>query len=150
MSPETLYLLINAGILPGWFLLAFAPRARLTKLLVHSGAYPLIYGAIYTALLCSALFFGQAADGAGMSSLAGVMALFSHPAAVLTGWTHYLVFDLFIGAWVGRDAIRRGVPHFLVIPCLFLTLMFGPIGLALYILVRALSKKGDASLFETA
>ncbi|MEZ5920335.1 MAG: ABA4-like family protein [Parvularculaceae bacterium] len=150
MSPETLYLLINAGVLPGWFLLAFAPHARITKGLVHSGVYPLIYGAIYAVFLCAALFFGQSADGAGMSSLAGVMALFSHPTGVLTGWTHYLVFDLFIGAWIGRDASRRGVPHFLVIPCLFFTLMFGPIGLALYISVRALSKKGGASLFETA
>ena len=51
---------------------------------------------------------------------------------MLVGWVHYLVFDLFVGAWIVRDARRRGIHHGLVLPCLFFTLMLGPIGLLLY------------------
>jgi hypothetical protein len=51
---------------------------------------------------------------------------------------HYLAFDLFIGGWELRDAQRRGVPHLLLLPCLGLTLMFGPLGLLVYFGVRRL------------
>lgn len=85
---------------------------------------------------------------AGMSSLAAVMALFSHPVGVLTGWTHYLVFDLFVGAWIARDALRAGVNKWVVLPALFFTLVFGPVGLAIYLVIRRFSGKGGWSLVE--
>jgi hypothetical protein len=50
---------------------------------------------------------------------------------------HYLAFDLFIGSWQARDATRAGVPHWLLLPCLLLTFLFGPIGLLAYLAVRA-------------
>jgi Domain of unknown function (DUF4281) len=45
--------------------------------------------------------------------------------------------------WETRDAARRGVPHWMVIPCLLLTFMFGPAGWLAYLGVRAL--RGGAS-----
>ncbi len=47
-----------------------------------------------------------------------------------------LVFDLFVGAWEVRDAQRRGIAHGFVVPCLVFTLMLGPIGLFLYLVLR--------------
>jgi hypothetical protein len=35
--------------------------------------------------------------------------------------------------------VRRGVPLWLVVPCLLGTLMFGPLGLLLYVTVRFFS-----------
>ncbi len=148
MTPETVYTLINAGVVPAWMLLVFAPQWSPTRALVHSGVYPLAYGGLYMFFLANTLLFGAHSSDAGFSSLKGVMALFDHPNGVLTGWTHYLVFDLFIGAWIGRDALRRGVSHFLVIPCLFFSFLFGPVGLLLYIVVRLVSGKGGLSLNE--
>lgn len=148
MTEEQIYLAINLGVLPAWVLLAIAPRAGITRRLVHSGIYPAVYGTLYISLLVAAVFFGKSAPGASMSDLAGVMALFSHPYGVLTGWTHYLVFDLFIGAWVGRDGLRRSVPHIVVMPSLLLCLMFGPVGLLLYLCARAVTGKGGWSLEE--
>ena len=58
------------------------------------------------------------------------------PALALVCWIHYLVFDLFVGAWIVRDAARRGVAHLAVVPCLLLTLMVGPAGLLLYLVLR--------------
>ena len=62
--------------------------------------------------------------------------LFRNPWALLAGWTHYLAFDLFIGAWEVRDAQQRGVPHLLVVPALVLTFLLGPSGLLLYLTMR--------------
>lgn len=58
-------------------------------------------------------------------SLAGIGALFTDPRAVLIGWVHYLAFDLWVGAWEAEDGRRTGLSHWLVAPCLFLTLMLG-------------------------
>lgn len=147
MTWETAYLALNASVVPAWALLVFLPRAGVTKAVVHSGLYPVILGLIYAASLGAAILFDQAAPDANMTSLGGVMALFSHPNGIITGWTHYLVFDLFVGSWIARDAQRRGVPHLPAVPCMLLTFLFGPVGLLLYLLLRLALGKG-ASLVE--
>ncbi|GGB72782.1 ABA4-like family protein [Henriciella pelagia] len=147
MSLELVYVVINALVVPAWLLLVLGPKWRTTQLVVHSGIYPLVFGAFYTICLIASMFFGQSAEGVGMATIAGVSALFSHPNGVLIGWSHYLVFDLFVGAWIGRDAQRRGLPHMAVAPCLIASFLFGPVGLLAYILVRLVKGEG-ISLFE--
>ena len=70
-----------------------------------------------------------------LALLAGAAA-FANPWLLLAGWIHYLAFDLLTGVWEVRDAARRGVPHWLVVPCLALTFMLGPAGWLLYRAVR--------------
>lgn len=149
MTYETLYLIVNAGVMPAWALLILAPKSDLTKKLVHSGVYPITYGLLYAIFLGLSLFGGFSSEEAGMSSLAGVMALFDHPNGVLTGWVHYLVFDLFVGAWIGRDALRKSIAHWKTVPVLVLTLMFGPIGLLGYFALRHFSGHRRLELNET-
>ncbi|WP_340694017.1 ABA4-like family protein [Hyphomonas sp.] len=148
MNYETLYTLINLSVLPAWLLLVVLPRAGITQTLVHSGLYPIALGVFYIVVMVMNLGFGMGAEGGSFSSAAGVSQLFSHPLGILVGWSHYLVFDLFVGAWQARDAQRRGVPHLALVPCLFFTLMLGPVGLLLYLIVRKLTGKGGWSLVE--
>ncbi|MEO1964608.1 ABA4-like family protein [Hyphomonas sp.] len=148
MSYETVYMLINLSVMPAWLLLALAPGAAVTRLVVHSGLYPLALGIFYIVTLSMTLFFGMGAEGGSFNTAAGVSQLFSHPLGILVGWSHYLVFDLFVGAWEARDARRRGVAHWMLLPCLFFTLMFGPVGLLLYLVLRQLTGKGNMSLVE--
>ena len=148
MTYETVYSLINIAVVPGWLLLAILPRAGITRTLVHSGLYPLGLGVFYIVTLSLGIFGGHHADGGGFGSAAGISAIFSHPMGVLIGWSHYLVFDLFVGAWESRDAQRRGVPHVVLVPCLFFTFMFGPVGLLLYLVARMATGKGGWSLVE--
>ena len=75
---------------------------------------------------------------AAADMLDGVATLFANRWLLLAGWVHYLAFDLLIGTWEARDARERGLPHLLLVPCLFLTLMFGPAGWLAYIGVRGL------------
>ncbi|MCA2013380.1 DUF4281 domain-containing protein [Cereibacter sphaeroides] len=137
-----LYYLLHLPVLPAWALLIFAPQAALTRQYVHSGVIPLILGAAYAVLLFCGAVLGFAAPGAGMGSLAGVMALFSHPVGTLTGWAHFLVFDLFVGAWIARDAQALGLRHAGTVPVLLLALVFGPLGLFAHVLRRLWTGKG--------
>ncbi len=137
---------INALVMPAWAMLIFLPKARITNTTVHSMLWPIILGSVYAVLLIAAVGFGLSDPEAGFS-LKGVQALFDHPNGVLIGWSHYLVFDLFVGAWIGRDALRRGVPHWQTVPCLLGSYVFGPVGLLLYAIIRLLTGKGFA-LFE--
>lgn len=137
-----LYYLLHLPVLPAWALLIFTPQAALTRQYVHSGVIPLILGAAYAVLLFCGAVLGFAAPGAGMGSLAGVMALFSHPVGTLTGWAHFLVFDLFVGAWIARDAQALGLRHAGTVPVLLLALVFGPLGLFAHVLRRLWTGKG--------
>ena len=65
------------------------------------------------------------------------MNIFTTPQTVTAAWIHYLLFDLFVGAWMARDARRRDLPHLAIVPLLALTLAFGPIGLGCYLALRA-------------
>ncbi|HEY0136730.1 MAG TPA: ABA4-like family protein [Nannocystis sp.] len=138
MSLASIFSAANTTAALGWLLMIFAPRWRITDRVVLSGALALGLAALYTALLIAHFGDGEG----GFSSLDEVVKLFRQPAMVLTGWVHYLAFDLFIGAWEARDARRRGVPHLALVPCLLLTFMFGPVGLLVYRGVRVLLGRG--------
>ncbi|MEL6413877.1 MAG: ABA4-like family protein [Pseudomonadota bacterium] len=141
MSWDTGFLVINALVMPAWVLLILLPRAKITRAAVHSMLWPVLIGAIYTALLIGAIAFGQSHPDAGFS-FGGVQALFDHPNGVLVGWSHYLVFDLFVGAWIARDAQRREIAHWKAIPCILGSYVFGPAGLLLYAILRLISGHG--------
>ena len=124
----------------GWLLLVILPKSPLVRI-ISGIVIPLILSAGYLALI--AMHF-QGADG-GFGSLADVATLFGKPELLLAGWIHYLAFDLFIGAWEVRDAQRNQIPHLVVIPCLVMTFMLGPIGLLFYFAIRT-SKLRSLSL----
>lgn len=146
MSIDTVFSICNTSVLPFWLLLAVAPHWSWTDRLVHSVVIPVLLGSVYLVGLLTA---PEAPEGASFGSLQGVMLFFSQPHGVLVGWVHYLVFDLFVGAWEVRDAQRRGIHHALVVPCLAFTFMLGPIGLLLYVLVRAVRDR-TGTLIEGA
>ena len=133
MTIETLFLICNVFVVPAWVLLVVAPRSVWTTRVVHSMLVPCVLGTVY--VLVFALGPG-APEGGSFGSLPGVMALFTVPQIALAGWVHYLVFDLFVGAWEARDAQRRGIAHAIVVPCLVLTFLVGPAGLLAYLGVR--------------
>lgn len=148
MNFDLWFSIINILVMPAWILLILAPKWSVTKTLVHSMLYPLILGAVYIVGMVLA-YTGYGAEGGSFTSIEGVRTLFSSDVGILIGWAHFLVFDLFVGAWEARDARRRGFSHWLLIPCLFFTFMLGPIGLLLYLVLRKLTGKGGWSLFET-
>ncbi len=140
MNAETIFSIANMTALAAWILLVVVPRWRWTRKIVLSGAIPLLLSGAYLILIV--LFFGKAEGG--FDSLANVMKLFTNQWATLAGWIHYLTFDLFVGSWEVKDSQARGISHWLVIPCLILTFIFGPIGFLLYHILRFAASKKSA------
>ena len=139
MNAETIFSAANFIALAGWILLVFAPRWTWTRKIVLSGAIPLLLSVAYLILIV--LFFGRSEGGFG--SLTDVMKLFTNQWNVLAGWIHYLAFDLFVGAWEVKDAEKRGISHWFVIPCLFFTFLLGPIGFLTYSVIRIAMPAGN-------
>jgi hypothetical protein len=116
----------------GWFILVLLPR---NKALIFIAQYllPLGLSALYGGLMLTHFF---SSDG-GYSSLAAVKALFENDYILLAGWVHYLAFDLFVGSWIARHADEISLSRLLQAPILIATFMFGPLGLGLFLFMRA-------------
>jgi Domain of unknown function (DUF4281) len=134
MTLEKIFSLCSLLAMAGWLALLAAPLARL-RLVFAARIVSLVLCAMYGVQLFT---ITTPAAGAGFSTLAGVSALFSMPGNVMLGWTHYLAFDLFIGAWAIEDSNRIGIPHWAMIVPLVLTFLFGPIGLLTYAVIRTI------------
>ena len=132
MAPESLFSIASAVVLPGWVVLVVLPRWRWASGFIAAVLLPALLGGLYLGLIGLNIL---GADG-GFGSLGDVSRLFENPYLLLAGWVHYLAFDLFIGAWEVRDAQRVGTSHLLVIPCLILTFLLGPVGLLVYLGLR--------------
>jgi hypothetical protein len=149
MKPETIISIADAGVLICWLLLIVAPRWRATEIVVQSIAIPFILGAVYVWLLCRVLL-GGGVPGMSYTTLPGIAAWYGSPAGVAVLWVHYLIFDLFIGAWQTRDAASRGISQWVVVPCLIAAMVAGPIGLMLYLAVRLVLGRGGYLLAKAA
>ena len=132
MNLEMIFSLASIIAIIGWLLLLASPLIPQMSDKIAGLIIPVGLSAGYLYLLV----FNQADGGGGYDSLASVMTLFSQEQAVLAGWVHFLAFDLFIGAWVCRTARNEGIKFLLVIPCLFLTFLFGPIGFLIFQALR--------------
>lgn len=132
MTPQIVFAICNTGVLPCWLLLLVAPRWSWSQRIATFVA-PLLLATAYAWML----FSGPHIAGASFNTVDGIRALFSVDHALVAGWLHYLAFDLFIGSWEVRDARRLGIAHWKAIPSMLLTFLFGPIGLATWLILRA-------------
>ncbi|MGV3557401.1 ABA4-like family protein [Larkinella arboricola] len=138
MTPDIVFQIANALVLPQWILMIVAPRWPPTDFLTKTLLIPAILAIFYIFYL----FFGSSGlDLQSFSTLAGIKTLFSKDTAVLAGWIHYLAFDLTVGSWMLRNAQRRQVAHAWLVPCLIFSFLLGPVGLLLYLIVRTVKRK---------
>ncbi len=69
-------------------------------------------------------------------TLAGLREVFQDDWVFAAAWTHYLVFDMVVGAWIARDSVKLGLPWLLRTASLVLTFLSGPVGFLIYTLGR--------------
>jgi hypothetical protein len=135
---ETLFLGVQAIALLGWaalFALPWVGRRR-AILWARWVAVPLCL--VYLFFLFT--HFGAIPRDEGYT-LAALGRAFDRPVLLLAGWIHYLIFDLWVGSWEAEHAEKIGLSHSALLPCLFATMMIGPLGLLLYLGVAALKSK---------
>jgi hypothetical protein len=143
VSPETLFWLAHLPAVVGWVVLLAAPAVgRRAIAIARIAATVLALGYLIIFLLEPQGLRTLAGD----YSLRGVGSLFADPRLVLLGWVHYLAFDLWVASWEAEEGRRLGVPHLWLAPCLFLTFMLGPLGLLLFLAVRAVRGRRPAGM----
>ncbi|MCX6129849.1 MAG: ABA4-like family protein [Proteobacteria bacterium] len=133
MDKSQIFQLANAFAMLGWLALIFMPNSRITHVAVHRFLIQALLALLYAGLVVQGF---QWSDMQAFSQFDGVLQLFQRPDIVLPGWIHYLSFDLFIGAWIAREAKLCKIHHVILVPCLILTLQLGPIGLICFLIIR--------------
>lgn len=145
MNLDTLFSLSTLLVLPVWLLLMFAPNWSWTTKVAQHIWIPALLALLYVYLSVTK---SPRPEGADLSSLEGLLLIYTRPDAALISWLHFLTLDLFVGAWIVRDSISQKIHPVLVAPCLFLTSGFGPAGLLLYFLIRLVLRKKTAFSFD--
>ncbi|HET9639485.1 MAG TPA: abscisic acid-deficient protein Aba4 family protein [Allosphingosinicella sp.] len=135
---ETWFLGAHAVALVGWAALFASPwiGRRRAVLTARWAAVPLCL--LYLLLLSTHL---KAIPTDSGYTLEAVARAFDKPVLLLAGWIHYLILDLFVGSWEAEHSERAGIPNIVLLPCLFATLMVGPLGLLLYLSITAVRRK---------
>ena len=140
MTWEAIFGAVNLLAMIAWAALILAPRkpALLAAVLyLGVGLLCLVYAAGLVSLVGGLVDpVGPAGGGVDFTTIEGVRSIFASNGGVTVGWTHYLAFDLFVGLWIARDADAKGFSRWVQAPILFATLMAGPLGLLVWLVVR--------------
>jgi hypothetical protein len=137
MSPSLLFDLTNFYVLPFWALMILLPNWGVTRKILGS-LLPLVPLAIAYIYLFAGSLDPESAQAFANPTLADLARLFADEKVTATGWTHFLVMDLFVGRWIYWEGQRSGVwtAHSLVL-CLFA----GPMGLLSHIVTQAVMQR---------
>ena len=146
---ETLFMWINLGVLPFWFILIVFPQSHLSRIFVTSifpvfilsGVYIFI---LYKSYLTSYDFIGNFNLYLGLNELSR---LFEDHLYIMIFWTHFVAINLFIGGWIVKDSQKFSINKVLLALPLIVTYLTGPIGLFLYWIIRIFYAK-RISLYE--
>ena len=135
---EMIFMWLNLGVLPFWFILIIFPQSQICRVFVASIFPIFILSLIYTYLLY--LFFNEGYDFIRnfelYLGLDAIRNLFADKSFVILFWTHFLAINLFCGGWIVKDSQKFGVNKILMSFPLLVTYFIGPMGLTLYWVIR--------------
>ena len=145
-SIEMIYLWLNFGVLPFWFMLLFFPQTKICRIFVTS-VFPILVLATINLYLIFEIsknefnFFGVFNLYLGIDEL---LNLFSDENYIILFWIHFLAINLFCASWIVKDYQKINMPKTLAFIPIVLTYFFGPLGISVYWLLRIFfSKKID-------
>ena len=146
---DTLYMWINLGVLPFWFILIIFPQSHLSRIFVTSIFPFFILSGVYIFILYKSYLTGYDFDGnftlyLGLNELSR---LFEDHLYIMIFWTHFIAMNLFIGGWIVKDSQKFSINKVLLAIPLIVTYLTGPIGLFLYWIIRIFYAK-RISLYE--
>ena len=148
-SSEMIYLWLNLGVLPFWFILLFFPNSKICGLFVTSIVPYLIFGSIYIYLI----YYFYISDYNFILNfnlylgLDELKILFSNNSFLLIFWVHFVAINLFCGAWIVNDSKKLIISKVIIFLPLILTYFIGPVGIFFYWLIRIVYAK-KISLYD--
>ena len=145
-SIEMIYLWLNFGVLPFWFMLLFFPQTKICRIFVTS-----VFPILVLAAIDLYLIFQISKNGfnffEGFNLYLGIdelLNLFSDENYIILFWIHFLTINLFCGSWIVKDYQKINMPKTLAFIPIVLTYFIGPLGISVYWLFRIFfSKKID-------
>ena len=148
-SMEMIYLWLNIGVLPFWFILIFFPQSNICRYFVTSIFPYLVLGSVYTYLLFLLYKFDyNFLDNFKLYlGIIELNDLYSDNFFLITFWTHFLAINLFCGSWIVKDSQKLLINKFLIIIPLMITYFIGVLGIFLYWIIRIFYSK-RISLFD--
>ena len=140
---ENIYLWINLGILPFWFMLIIIPNSKFTTFFVNSVILPLILSTAYVYVIYQAILLDEPIFDTFKIylSLENLYTIFATESFLLIFWLHLLALNLFLGSWISRDGVKYNIPRGLVFIPLTLVYFTGPVGLVFYWIIRVFYAK---------
>jgi len=119
---------------PFWALMILLPHWSWTRRIIGSPLIVVPPLLIYAVLVLGSLT--EVLPAVASPTLDGVRDLLGTADGAAAGWAHMIAFDLFVGRWAYLDSRERGIPALVMAPVLLLTILLGPLGLLVYLLVR--------------
>ena len=146
---DMIYLWLNIGIIPFWFVLIFFPNSKICSVFVRSIFPIFILSLIYLYLV---YFFYVIGYDFGQNfslylSLDSLNQLFNEKAFLIIFWTHFIAINLFCGSWIVSDSRKFSMSKILVFFPLVITYFIGPLGVFIYWLIRIFFAK-KISLYD--
>lgn len=137
MATSTLFDLSNLYVLPFWALMVILPNWRWTRSIMGS-PLPLVPPILLYLFLFSGSLNAETAAALASPTLSDIARFFADETAAATGWTHFLVMDLFVGRWIYWQGQESGIwsRHSIVL-CLFA----GPLGLLSHLVTAAVYRQ---------
>ncbi len=135
---DMIYLWLNIGVIPFWFVLMFFPNSKICGIFVSS-IFPIFllstvyFYLIYYFLVMGYDFFENFNLYFGIDSL---KELFSESGFLIIFWTHFLAINLFCGSWIVADSRKFSISKILIFVPLIITYFIGPFGIFMYWLIR--------------
>jgi len=140
---ETFFRLTNMVALAAWIPLVLLPGRRLVSGLICGLLVPGGLALAYAVVIGWKLATNGPPPG-DVTTLSGLRDVFADDWVFAAAWTHYLVFDMVVGAWIARDSVRLGIPWGLRTASLVLTFLSGPVGFLVHLASRTLLGRGTS------
>ena len=135
---EMIYLWLNLGVLPFWFILIFFPQSKICNFFVIS-IFPFVILCviyiylIYDFFVSGYYFLGNFNLYLGLDEL---RSLLTDTSFLIIFWLHFIAINLFCGSWIVSDSQKFIISKILIFFPLIITYFIGPVGILMYWLIR--------------
>ena len=135
---DMIYLWLNIGVIPFWFILMFFPNSKVCGVFVSSIFPIFLLSSVYLYLIYYFFISGyHFLNNFNLYlSIDSLKELFNETGFLIIFWTHFLAINLFCGSWIVHDSRKLSMSKFLTSVPIVVTYFTGPLGIFIYWLIR--------------
>ena len=148
-TTDMIFLWLNIGVIPFWFILIFFPNSKVCGVFVSSIFPTFTLSVIYLYLVYYFFIIGYdfTQNFSLYLGLDSLRELFNETAFLIIFWAHFLAINLFCGCWIVSDSRKFFISKILIFIPLIITYFTGPLGVFIYWLIRIFYAK-KISLYD--